>query len=120
MNTTTIETLKGGRHDMPRTFASWVREKRKEAGMTQDDLRIALSMSRGYINRLECGREKATLETATAIAAALGQSIDEAALVELLSAEELVENDPNFSRWKQAWIDGDLNLVLKLWRKRAA
>ena len=56
-----------------------VRRLRDEQGVSQEDLAEAARLDRTFISMLERGRQRATLETALALAQALGLTLSELA-----------------------------------------
>lgn len=56
-----------------------IRHLREEQGVSQEHLAEAARLDRTFISMLERGRQRATLETATALAQALGLSLSELA-----------------------------------------
>ena len=56
-----------------------VRRLRDEQGVSQEDLAEAARLDRTFISMLERGRQRATLETALALAQALGVTLTELA-----------------------------------------
>ncbi|MGI5966255.1 MULTISPECIES: helix-turn-helix domain-containing protein [Anaerotruncus] len=65
-----------------------MKQKRKQAGMTQDNLAEKLSVSVGYISQMERGVTKISLETLSRIAVALDCDI-----TELISGVSLREDN---------------------------
>ena len=56
-----------------------IRRLRDEQGVSQEDLAEAARLDRTFISMLERGRQRATLETALALAQALGLTLAELA-----------------------------------------
>ena len=56
-----------------------IRRLRDEQGVSQEDLAEAARLDRTFISMLERGRQRATLETALALAQALGLTLTELA-----------------------------------------
>ena len=56
-----------------------IRRLRDEQGVSQEDLAEAARLDRTFISMLERGRQRATLETALALAQALGMTLTELA-----------------------------------------
>lgn len=54
-----------------------VREERTKAGLSQDALAKKASISRPFLSSIENGAAIPTIKTATAIAVALGKTLDE-------------------------------------------
>ena len=59
------------RHPIVAQFGTTLRERRREAGMTQAELAAAAGLSRSYLSEVECGRESISLERAARLADAL-------------------------------------------------
>lgn len=87
---TTYQTLTVARTRYSLTvFGDWLREQRKRAGMSQDDLAGAADISKSYISTLERGKHhtvtgappQPTMGTVTQLATALGISVEEAVSV---------------------------------------
>jgi transcriptional regulator with XRE-family HTH domain len=66
-----------------------IRRLRDEQGVSQEDLAEAARLDRTFISMLERGRQRATLETALALAQALGLSLSE--LAREIEAEQQAE-----------------------------
>ena len=63
--------------DLYRIVGETVRHKRKEAGMTQGDLALAVGLSRPSIANIETGRQSILLHQAFDLARALSCSVDD-------------------------------------------
>ncbi len=59
------------RHPIIAQFGKAVRQRRKQAGITQAELAASAGLSRTYLSEVECGRESISLERAERIAEAL-------------------------------------------------
>jgi DNA-binding XRE family transcriptional regulator len=58
-------------------FGAAVRQRRREAGMTQAQLAITTGLSRSYLSEVERGREGISLERAARLAKALNLELAE-------------------------------------------
>ena len=56
-------------------FGGGVKQRRKAAGLSQEELALRVGAGQGYISRLEAGTLNPTLETMAELAAVLGITI---------------------------------------------
>ena len=70
-----------------------IAQLRKEKGMTQQDLADRVEMQRAHIARIEAGRYSVGLDTLTAIAQALGMTVDiiDSALTDLAPLKRMTK-----------------------------
>lgn len=58
-------------------FGTAVRKRRRELGMSQEDLAAAVDLDQSYVSLIETGQMNVTLETADRVAKALKADIGE-------------------------------------------
>ena len=96
-----IMRMRGGEYVKkidPLVFGAWVREKRKFARLTQEELAKAAGITRFQLIRIENGESKTTRETASAIADALREDEGEALRLAGYDGEPLPSYDIRLAR----------------------
>jgi len=58
--------------DIPKTFGQVLRRRRKDAGLTQEQLGFEAELERNFISMLELGQRQPSLTTVFKLAASLG------------------------------------------------
>ena len=66
-----------GKDDLLREFGARVRERRKECGLSQEELAHKSGMHRTYVSSVERGERNIALVNIVALAAALGEDAGE-------------------------------------------
>lgn len=68
-------------------FGQIVADRRRSLGMTQEELAARAGVHRTYIGDIENGRKSPTIDRASAVAAALGESLGRLLVVAEVSSE---------------------------------
>lgn len=63
--------------EIKKRFGLAVQAQRKASGLSQEELAMRIDADQAYISRIEAGQSNVTLETADAIASALGVDVAE-------------------------------------------
>ncbi len=63
--------------EIKKRFGLAIRERRKAADISQEELAMRIGADQAYVSRIEAGQMNVTLETAAQFAAALGTDIAE-------------------------------------------
>lgn len=114
-------TLLGGNVVDTRTFARWMRARREEAGLSQDQVRVKCDLSLAYVNKIENGRVVPSLKVAQEIAKVLDPNTGVAELIELLAKPE--SDDPETKdeeKLRRAFRSRDIDTCIRIISKYAA